>query len=330
MERTIYCKWGSGEIALGMDEAGNGSSVVLLPALSSISTRGEMRPLLSRLQSRFHVVTVDWPGFGDRPRTRDDWSPEILSAFLDWLLTEIVSPPHVIVAAGHAATYALYQAVRRPGEIQRLVLIAPTWRGPLPAVMNGTRPWFARVRKAIDHPVVGPLLYRLNVSSFVVKKMARGHVYGDPDWLGGERLAAKLAVTRAPGARHGSVRFVTGALDRVESRAAFLDLAKAANVPILVVYGAETPPKSRAEIEALADLPNVRATWLGTGKLAIHEELPDAVAGAITPFSMNDGRRRGPGRFNRPSAQAVGRSSRPANDHAASACASDPDERRRH
>jgi pimeloyl-ACP methyl ester carboxylesterase len=251
MERTICWKWGSGEIVLDMDEAGNGSSVVLLPALSSMSTRGEMHPLFSRLQSRFHVVTVDWPGFGDRPRPRDDWSPEILSAFLDWLLTEIVSPPHAIVAAGHAATYALYQAVHRPGTVARPVLMAPTWRGPLPTVMNGPRPWFARVRKAIDRPVIGPLLYRLNLGRFVVRKMARGHVYGDPHWLGRERLAAKIAVTRAPGARHASVRFVTGALDRVESRAAFLDLAKGANVPILVVYGAETPPKSRAEIEAL-------------------------------------------------------------------------------
>jgi pimeloyl-ACP methyl ester carboxylesterase len=284
MDRTICWRRDGGEIALGMDEAGNGSSVVLLPALSSISTRGEMRPLFSRLQSRFHVVTVDWPGFSDRPRHRDDWSPEILSAFLDWLLTEIVSPPHMVVAAGHAATYALYHAVHRPGAIARLVLIAPTWRGPLPTMTNGPRPWFARVRKAIDNPVVGPLLYRLNVSPFVVRKMARGHVYSDPDWLSGERLAAKLAVTRASGARHGSVRFVTGALDRVESRTAFLDLAKAANIPILVVYGGETPPKSRAEIEALADLPNVRATRLATGKLAIHEELPDAVADAITPF----------------------------------------------
>jgi pimeloyl-ACP methyl ester carboxylesterase len=284
MERTVYCRWGSGEIALGMDEAGNGSSVVLLPALSSISTRGEMRPLLDRLQSQFHVVVVDWPGFGDRPRPRGDWSPEMLSAFLDWLLTEIVSPPHAVIAAGHAATYALYQAVHHPGAIERLVLIAPTWRGPLPTVMNGPRPWFARVRKAIDQPVVGPLLYRLNVSPFIVRKMARGHVYSDPDWLVGERLVAKLAVTRASGARHGSVRFVTGALDRVESRAAFLDLAKGAKVPILLVYGAETPPKSRAEIEALAKLPSVRATRLATGKLAIHEELPDAVADAITPF----------------------------------------------
>jgi hypothetical protein len=124
------------------------------------------------------------------------------------------------------------------------------------------------VHAAIDHPIVGPLLHRLNVSRLVVSKMARGHVYSDPLWLNEERLPAKLAVTRAAGARHGSVRFVTGALDRMDSRGAFLDLARRANLPILMVYGDETPRKSRAEMEALADIPAVEVERLPRGKLA--------------------------------------------------------------
>lgn len=62
MERTIHCRWERGETTLGMDEAGNGSSVVLLPALSSISTRREMHPLFESLQSQFQLVTVDGRG----------------------------------------------------------------------------------------------------------------------------------------------------------------------------------------------------------------------------------------------------------------------------
>lgn len=284
MERTIRCKWGASEITLGINEAGNGSSVVLLPALSSISTHEEMRPLLDRLSSEFRVTTVDWPGFGGRARPKEDWSPEILSAFLNWFLTEIVPPPHAVVASGHAATYALYQAVNRPGTIGRLVLVAPTWRGPLPTMMGGQRPWFARLRAVLDHPVLGPLIYRLNVSRIVLLTMAREHVYSDPDWLTEQRLAAKLAVTRVRGARYGSVRFVTGRLDLVHSRQAFLDLARRADVPILITYGDETPSKSRAEMAALAELPNVRAERLARGKLAVHEEFPDAVARIVMPF----------------------------------------------
>jgi pimeloyl-ACP methyl ester carboxylesterase len=157
-----------------MDEAGKGPSVVLLPALSSISTRQEMLPLLDRLSSQFRVSTVDWPGFGEVARPREDWSPDLLSAFLDWFLSEIALPPHAIVAAGHAATYALHHAVHRPGTVNRLALTAPTWRGPLPTMMDGERRWFARVRAVIDAPVIGPLVYRLNVSRFVISRMARG------------------------------------------------------------------------------------------------------------------------------------------------------------
>jgi pimeloyl-ACP methyl ester carboxylesterase len=150
MRRTIRWKCGNSEVTLAMDEAGNGASVVLLPALSSISTREEMLPLVDRLSSQFRVSTVDWPGFGGLARPREDWSPDILSAFLDWFLSEIVSPPHAIVAAGHAATYALHYAVHRSGTVKRLVLIAPTWRGPLPTMMEGKRPWFTYVRAAIS------------------------------------------------------------------------------------------------------------------------------------------------------------------------------------
>jgi pimeloyl-ACP methyl ester carboxylesterase len=278
-------QWSTGELTvnLGMDEVGAGASVVLLPALSSIGTRGEMRGLLERLASHYLVRSVDWPGFGDQPRPRVDWSPVLLSAYLEWLLNEL-TPPHALIAAGHAAGYALQLCATRPGLIRRLVLIAPTWRGPLPTMMGGQRPWFARLRALLDNRVLGPSLYRLNVSRAVIGLMAREHVYETPRWLQGPRLAAKLAVTRAVGARYASVRFVSGALDPVASRAAFLELARRAAVPILQVYGAQTPLRSCAEMQALAQLPEVRSLCLPHGRLAVHEEFPEQVAAAVLPF----------------------------------------------
>jgi len=94
--RTIRYSWKNIVTTVGMDEAGSGPSVVLLPALSSISTRAEMRPLFETLAPEFRVSIVDWPGFGDLVRLRTDWSPAILSAFLDWFLSEVVAPPHLV------------------------------------------------------------------------------------------------------------------------------------------------------------------------------------------------------------------------------------------
>ena len=91
-------------------------------------------------------------------------------------------------------------------------------------------------------------------------------------------------MTAAAGARHASIRFVTGALDPVSSRESFLDLAARADVPILMIYGAGTPRRSRAEMEALGRVPGVQTELLPQGRLAVHEEYPVPVAASIMRF----------------------------------------------
>src|SRR2546429_8900478 len=114
--------------------------------------------------------------------------------------------PHAIIAAGHAATYVLAHVADASPPKPRLVLIAPTWRGPLPTMMGGHRPFFDRLCRLVDLPVIGPLIYRLNVNRPVVRYMGAGHVFSDPAFLDSERLPEKLKVVRAPGARFSSVR----------------------------------------------------------------------------------------------------------------------------
>jgi pimeloyl-ACP methyl ester carboxylesterase len=213
-----------------------------------------------------------------------DWTPGAYSDFLNFVLTSVMARPHAIIAAGHAATYVLKHAADAAPPTPWLVLIAPTWRGPLPTMVGGHRPFFDRICTFVDRPVLGPLLYGLNVNRVMVRYMGAGHVYADPAFLEGERLRDKLAVVRARGARFASVRFVTGRLDPLDSRDAFLDAAQRAVAPILLVYSVDTPPKSRAEMEALAAVAGVRTMRLPHGKLAVHEEFPDATMDAIAPF----------------------------------------------
>src|SRR5512132_2290776 len=67
-EQTITWSWNGTEVVLGVSRGGAGPATLLLPALSSISTRGEMAALQAALGARFATVCTDWPGFGDRPR----------------------------------------------------------------------------------------------------------------------------------------------------------------------------------------------------------------------------------------------------------------------
>jgi pimeloyl-ACP methyl ester carboxylesterase len=86
-----------------------------------------MRPLFDRLVSNFHVTAVDWPGFGDLPRPRANWSPGAPSRISQLVPERILPGPHTLVAAGHTAAYALYHATRRPESVTDLILIVATW-----------------------------------------------------------------------------------------------------------------------------------------------------------------------------------------------------------
>jgi len=279
---TVKWDWRGETIHLSAREIGAGPKLLLLPALSSISTRHEMAPLQQRLAPRYSTTCVDWPGFGDQARPQVDWTTEAYSAFLNFVLAKVVPQPHAIIAAGHAAGYVLKGA--SAASEAKLVLLAPTWRGPLPTMLGGHRGLTDQVYRLVDHRALGPVIYRLNVNRPVMRRMVAGHVYSDPAFLDGERLEQKLAVIEAPGARFASVRFVTGRLDLLRSRDEFLDLARQAAAPILLIYGAETPRRSRSEMEALSVLPKVRTVVLRRGKLAFYEEFPDATAEAIDNF----------------------------------------------
>ena len=284
----IAWSWRGAAVEVGCERLGSGPTVLLLPALSSISTRDEMRPLAERLATDFTTIAVDWPGFGTLARPAVAWTPDAYRAFLAHLL-ERFPGPLATLAAGHAAGYLIGHAAEHPGSAGRLCLIAPTWRGPLPTMM-GRRSAFAFLSRLVDVPVLGSALYRLNVNRPTIRMMGRGHVYRDPAWLDDTRLAGKLRVTDAPGARHASFRFVAGELDPMPTREAFLAAARQVTDPILVIYGANTPRRSKAEMQALGALAHVQSRELPDGKLAVHEEFPAAVAEAIAPF-LADGLR---------------------------------------
>ncbi|TPK65560.1 alpha/beta hydrolase [Mesorhizobium sp. B2-4-19] len=270
-------------VAIGLTRFGSGKNLLLLPALSSISTRTEMRPLQERLGTSFATTAIDWPGFGTLPRPRINWRPELYRAFLRFLTQSVVQPA-VTIAAGHAAGYALAEAAENPAGFGRLCLLSPTWRGPLPTMTGRPMALFRRLAKAVDVPLAGSFLYRLNVNSLFIGMMARGHVYADPAWLTPERMAEKRTVTEAPGARHASFRFVAGELDPFTDRDAFLESARRIPTKVLLVYSNGTPRKSRAEMTGLASLPNVQAIELPLGKLSFYEEFPDLTCETINPF----------------------------------------------
>ncbi|MCJ2125492.1 alpha/beta hydrolase [Methylobacterium sp. J-077] len=261
------------------DVIGTGRDALLLPALSTISDRAEMRDLARALGSEYRCLVPDWPGFGARPRTRLPLGPDTLHAFLDALLAAAPGPYALGIAAGHAAGYLVAAARRYPQAFARLVLVAPTWRGPLPTAMPSRAHWFPRIRRAVEAPILGEALYRINISPPIIGRMMRAHVYADPAHVTPAMIRAKHAVTRQRNGRFGTAAFVTGGLDPVADRAAFLDLFDGLP-PTVVLRPEKAPRRSGAEMDALIAHGRVTGATI-PGALSPHEEFSAAVAQAI-------------------------------------------------
>ncbi|MEK0187945.1 MAG: alpha/beta hydrolase, partial [Oscillatoriales cyanobacterium] len=77
--------------------------------------------------------------------------------------------------------------------------------------------------------------------------------------------------------------FVTGGLDPVKTRSEFTDKFQQLAMPVMVVIAENAPPKSKAEMEVLAELSGVESRVI-PGSLGTHEENAVDLAKVIKSF----------------------------------------------
>lgn len=129
---------------VGMSIEGEGPTVVLLH--SSMSYRGQWRPLMERLRGRYRLIALDLAGYGDTPfpdHPERFWLDDEV-ALMASALTEILEPdePFHLVGHSYGGGVALRLAYDMPYRVSSLALFEPT----------------AFHLVATDDPAMGPLL----------------------------------------------------------------------------------------------------------------------------------------------------------------------------
>lgn len=278
-----HWSWKGKAMTLVYEVLGNGKPILLLPALSTVSSRSEMRGLAERLAQQYQVFAIDWIGFGDSSHPAIEFTPALIEACLRSFVQTVFTEPVVVVAAGHAAGYVMEMAQRQPIPWKWVVLVCPTWRGPLPTFMGDHR-WAYRLLQRLVHvPFLGQALYALNTHPRFLKWMMRRHVFSESDHITKEVLRQKWSATKRPNARFASAAFVTGALDRVKSSESWFNWFQPLPLPVMIVIGEEMPPRSRQEVEILAHFTGVQVHRM-PGSLGLHEEYAEQLAEGILPF----------------------------------------------
>jgi pimeloyl-ACP methyl ester carboxylesterase len=261
---------------------GLGNPVLLLPAFSTVSSRTEMTQIAQLLALNYQVTVLDWLGFGDSEKPNLDYNPEIYQQLLADFVNNCFKEPLIIIASGHASGYALKVAQTHPHLIQKIGLIAPTWRGPL-KVMGIPSIIRKGLKNLVRTPILGQFLYYLNTTPAFLHFMYRRHVYVDQTKLTPDFISQKRQITQQEGARFAPVAFVTGIIDPFNERSEVLSLISGLSQPILIIIAEQSPPYSKREMEAISQLANVTTVRV-SGTLGVYEEYAEEVSQEIKNF----------------------------------------------
>ena len=268
-------------VTIAYETSGAGPAVLLLPAFSTVSTRVELAQIAQVLASEFQVVALDWLGFGDSDRPACTYERSLYQALLKDFVQNCCPQPAGVLAAGHGAGYALHLAQDHLTQ-SRLLLVAPTWKGPFRAM--GAPGWLATgLRNLVRMPIVGSALYGANTHPAFLKWMYQRHVFVDETRLTPAFMQQRHRITQQSGARFAPAAFVTAALDPMCDRNEWLQTATAVTADpsnsVRVILADKAPPKSKAEMQALSELPGIQSDHL-PGSLGLYEEY-GAEVGAI-------------------------------------------------
>jgi pimeloyl-ACP methyl ester carboxylesterase len=291
--QTYLWSWKNQTFEIVYDRQGQGSPVLFLPAFSTVSSRQEWAGAAEVLRPHYQVTALDWPGFGESSKFPVAYNPVLYSAFLQDFMTAHFGhrnsadqgQPLTVVAAGHAAAYALNLAQQFRTQIDRLVLVAPTWRGPLPTMGAPSKIAYT-LEQLVRSPFLGHALYYLNTRPQFLAWMYRRHVFHQLEALTPAFIQEKYRSTQQQGSRFAPAAFVTGGLDPVTNRGAFLALFQGLRIPCLVVIGDHAPPKSTAEMEAIAQVHQASQIQIlrHPGSLGLHEEYGTTIGQVIQSF----------------------------------------------
>ncbi len=261
-------------------ELGAGPPVVLLHAFGPGFDAGQWRAAAEALAPHCRVLAPDLPGWGRSVTLAPH--PELYLASLADFLSGAVWERALLVAAGHAAPYAIRLAAEHPGLVTGVALVAP----------HGLSPTGGRAGQAgAAHPLVAQLmqvpLLRVSVmdlltSRAVLGRYLRTEAYAAPERVDAALLEHHYRVSHLPAHRRALAAYWRGELDL--GAVAALDRLQ---VPLWVGLSAADgahPPAGGGDGDGDGLPAGTRVeVFAGTRDLP-HAERPLAVGNAIARF----------------------------------------------
>ena len=277
-------------------ELGAGPPIVLLHAFGPGYDSRQWGPAAEELARHYRVLAPDLPGWGRSAPVEP--RPELYLASLADLLVGVVRDPAVLVAAGHAAPYAVHLAAALPDQVRALALVAPAGSdSDLGGAADASDADAADGTGQLSavHPPAGQLLaellavplLRVSVLDALTSRAAlahhlRRHAYAAPERVDAALVEHHYRVSHLPAHREALAAYWRGELELSTA-----DALRRLRMPVWIGRGAagRAAEPDRADSATASLLPPAsRIETLHDSRELPHAEQPLAFSRALTRF----------------------------------------------
>lgn len=246
---------------------GRGPALLLVHSINAAASAAEMRPLHEHAAATRTVFTPDLPGYGLSDRSERAYTPRLFTDALHQVMQAVHArcgpAPVDAVGLSLGCEFLARAAVERPQDYARLALISPTgfrgtkvWRGP-----PGSTRAVPGLLPLLRGPGWGGALFRGLTRPGVIRYFLR-RTWG-ADTIDEALWAYDVRVTRAPGAEHAPLHFLSGGLFGADIHAVYDTIVQ----PVWVAHGDRGDFTDYRGLAPFAAKPNWRVTALRSGAL---------------------------------------------------------------
>lgn len=259
------------KVRMRVIEAGEGSPLLLVHGF--LVNHLEYDDIIEPLATRFRVIAMDLPGFGDSEKPPPARYSYGIESFAD-AIADVIAAMNLgrVSLLGHSmgGAIALTLAADHPELVEKLVL-TNSLVYPFPLDFKSRLPLL---------PVVGPFIFKQLYGRAMFRGYFRDNVFSPGHPLPLERIDRYYDYFNTPAARESAYAVMKSILD---TRAVVARIPRV-TMPTLVVWGRDDRMFRAALGQRLArEIPGARLELLDTGH-APNEERPEQFAAIVSKF----------------------------------------------
>ncbi len=264
--------------------SGEGRPILLIHSINAAASASEMAKLARELKRSRRVFNLNLPGFGASARPDVRYDVARFVAAIETVAAairhrEMIDAPLDAVALSLSCEFLARSALLQPSTYRKLAFITPTGfqAGSEKLRREEGETLERRWLRSLVESSAGPLLFRGLRRPASIRFFLR-RTFGSRT-IDEELFRAAVAASRAPGAEHAPLAFITGRLFSADIRTVY----EALTLPVFVGHGTRGAFADFSEIGWTNDRPQWVVRAYETGAMP-HIEQPTAFAADLQAF----------------------------------------------